>query len=128
MTSFSNQAITPGFGFARARDKAFAAVRELWRLRREQGLSQSDLADRLDRDPAWVSRKLSGPSNWTLKTFGDLADALDGEVEIRLKDLKGASPINYDAYDAYSDHNLQRSSEVNQTGQTRSLNQLTDAP
>ena len=105
MTSPSHSPpILPGFGFARARDKAFAAIRTLWKLRQAQGVTQTDLALRLDRDPAWVSRKLSGPTNWTLRTFGDLADALDGEVEIRIIDLNvGHSPANFDAYSKLED-------------------------
>jgi transcriptional regulator with XRE-family HTH domain len=105
MTSLSHSpALIPGFGFARTRDKAFAAVRKLWKLRQSQGMSQLDLAARLGRDPAWVSRKLAGPSNWTLRTLGDLADALDGEVEIQLIDLNAPPSLrNYDAYTGYGD-------------------------
>jgi transcriptional regulator with XRE-family HTH domain len=104
MTSQSER-IKPGFGFARARAQAFAALRHLWRQRRDEGWSQVELAGRLGRDAAWVSRKLSGPTNLTLRTFGDLADALDGEIEIRLGDLQspGFNKQNYDAYLDYSD-------------------------
>lgn len=111
-------ALVPGFGFARTRDKAFAAVRKLWKLRQAQGMSQLDLAVRLGRDPAWVSRKLSGPTNWTLRTLGDLADALDGEVQIQLIDLNAApSRRNYNAYSGYGDdivfeHRIERGAET----------------
>ena len=99
-----NDEIIPGFGFARSRDKAFSAIRELWETRQSQGMTQHMLAERLGKDPAWVSRKLSGPSNWTLRTFGDLADALDGEVEIRVNDLHlRPSRINFDAYSGYGE-------------------------
>jgi transcriptional regulator with XRE-family HTH domain len=109
MTSLSSEAVLPGFGFARARDKAFAAIRELWKIRRSEGVSQTDIATRLGRDPAWVSRKLSGPSNWTLRTFGELADALDGEVDIRVLDIKNAvNHSNYDAYSGYGENPEQR--------------------
>lgn len=106
MTSLSNAPVLPGFGFARARDKAFAAIRDLWRVRQQEGVTQAEVAARLGRDPAWVCRKLSGPSNWTLRTFGDLADALDGEIEISISDLKNAEGAgNSDAYCDY-DHVL----------------------
>ena len=98
-----NSEIVLGFGFARARDKAFASVRKLWKLRQSQGWTQLDLADRLGKDPAWVCRKLSGPTNLTLRTFGDLADAMDGEVEIRIVDLNDALH-NKSNFDAYSDY------------------------
>src|SRR6266702_7255878 len=87
MTSAFND-LTPkereAFGFARARDVAFSAVRDLWKRRRAQGMTQKDLATRIGRDPAWVSRKLQGPGNWTLRTIGAFVVALNGEVEIKL--------------------------------------------
>jgi transcriptional regulator with XRE-family HTH domain len=102
-------AVIPGFGFARARDKAFSSIRKLWSLRQSQGWTQLDLASRIGKDPAWVSRKLSGPTNWTLKTFGDLADALDGEVEIQILDLNAArDTANYDAYSGYGEQPIER--------------------
>jgi len=105
MTSLSRRPpLIPGFGFARVRDKAFATIRRLWEARQAEGWNQLDVANRLGRDPAWVSRKLSGPSNWTLRTLGELADALDGEVEISILDLHAAhSTNNYDAYSEYND-------------------------
>jgi len=117
MNSRSHEpAILAGFGFARARDKAFAAIRRLWTVRQSQGMTQADLAQRLGKDPAWVCRKLSGPTNWTLRTLGDLADALDGEVEIQIVDLKaGRSADNYDAYGEHEPPRARMSSQVNET-------------
>lgn len=99
----------PGFGFARVRDKAFASVRKLWNVREEQGWTQLDLARRMGKNPAWVSRKLSGPTNWTFRTFGDLTDAMDGEVEIMVRDLQGTQDLtNYDAYSDYGEPPIER--------------------
>lgn len=115
MTSpWPNAPIEANFGFSRTRDLAFAAVRSLWRLRQSQGMKQADLAARVNRDAGWVSRKLSGPSNWTLRTFGDLVDALDGEVEIRIADLRDEPKVgNYDAYSGYGEEPVEkRKSEV----------------
>jgi transcriptional regulator with XRE-family HTH domain len=92
------------FGFARARDVAFNAVRELWKRRRDQGMTQRDLAAKIGRDPAWISRKLQGPGNWTLRTIGAFVVALNGEIEIKIHDLDGASNhrMNYSgAYEEY---------------------------
>lgn len=100
MSSHSNNDLVPGFGFARARHKAFAAVRTLWSKRLKEGWSQADLAERLGRDPAWVSRKLSGPTNWTLRSLGELADAMDGELKISISDL-GESDGHRSNFDAY---------------------------
>ena len=70
------------YGFARVRDIAFDAIRLLWDRRRVAGMKQTDLANAIGRDPAWVSRSLRAPGNWTLRTIGELAEAMDGEVEI----------------------------------------------
>lgn len=89
------------FGQARLRDSAFDAVHKLWLRRLAEGMTQTDLANRLGKDPAWVSRTLKGPANWTFRTFGALVEALDGEAEIAVigKDEMPVSPRNYRAYE-----------------------------
>lgn len=91
------------YGFARLRDQMFDAVTALWRRRRAEGLSQKELAARIGRDPAWVSRSLAAPGNWTLRTAGEMIQALEGEAEIRVAALedKLESRPNYDAYAGY---------------------------
>ena len=93
--TFAYSDLTPkeleAFGFARTRDIAFNAVRSLWRRRRDRGMTQKDLAARIGRDPAWVSRKLQGPGNWTLRTIAQFVVALNGEIEIKIHDLEEAS-------------------------------------
>lgn len=91
------------FGFARVRDLAFDAVQRLWRRRQAEGMSQKHVADVLQRDPAWVSRRLRAPGNWTLRTFGEFVQALDGEAEITVYALEDppADPQNFDAYEGY---------------------------
>lgn len=42
------------------------------------GLSQADLARRLRKSPAQLSRYLSGPGNWTLDTLSGLLFAISG--------------------------------------------------
>ena len=66
-------------------------------------MKQSDIADRLGKDTAWVSRQLSGPGNWTLRTLGELCEALDGELEIIAHRIEvPAHPNgNYHAYAGY---------------------------
>lgn len=93
------------FGLARVRDLAFDAVRKLWRQRQAEGLTQKEVARRIARDPAWVSKNLKAPGNWTLKTFGELVQALDGEAEINVYALESTSgdQQNSDAYSGYLD-------------------------
>ena len=45
---------------------------------KKSGLSQADLARRLGKEPAQVSRLLSGPGNLTLETVSDLLLATSG--------------------------------------------------
>jgi hypothetical protein len=92
------------YGFARVRDQAFDAVQALWRRRQAEGMRQKDIAAFLGRKPAWVSRNLSAPGNWTLRTFGEFMQALGGEAEITahaVEDAIGATS-NHDAYDEYT--------------------------
>jgi len=91
------------YGFARARDLAFDAVYSLWRQRQEDGMKQVDIARTLDRSPTWVNRSLRGPGNWTLRTFGELVEALGGEIELSVHALEEALPArpNYHAYAGY---------------------------
>jgi len=70
------------YGFACARDVAFDAVQSLWRKRKAEGMKQTDIAKALGHHPAWVNRNLRGPGNWTLRTFGELVEAMNGEIEI----------------------------------------------
>ncbi|MGA3006066.1 MAG: hypothetical protein ABSE20_30605 [Acetobacteraceae bacterium] len=91
------------YGFARVRDQAFDAVQTLWRRRQAEGMRQKDIAAFLGRKPAWVSRNLSAPGNWTLRTFGEFMQALGGEAEITVhavEDTVGGTR-NHDAYDGY---------------------------
>ncbi len=45
---------------------------------KKSGLSQADLARRLDKEPAQLCRLLSGPGNLTVETISDLLFAIDG--------------------------------------------------
>lgn len=102
------------YGFARARDLAFDAVKELWSKRRAEGMKQIDLATKLGRDPGWVSRALRGPGNWTMRTFGELVAAMDGEIEIEIFALEEppAERPNFDAYAEYLEPTLKSVSEA----------------
>lgn len=91
------------YGFARLRDQVFDAVTALWRRRKAEGLSQKELAARIGRDPAWVSRSLAAPGNWTLRTAGELIQALQGEAEIHIaaREDKPETRVADDAYAGY---------------------------
>ena len=91
------------YGYARARDLAFDAVRRLWDLRQSQGMKQISLASKIGRDPGWVSRNLRGPGNWTLRTLGEFVVALGGRLEINIVPTETAIGLkeNFHAYHEY---------------------------
>jgi hypothetical protein len=91
------------YGYARVRDEAFLAVLKLWMKRKNEGVKITELADKLGRDKAWVSRHLKGPANWTLRTFGEMVEALDGEAEIKVFGLEEPveAPSNFNSYVIY---------------------------
>jgi hypothetical protein len=91
------------FGFARARDLAFDAIHTLWRRRQAEGMKQTHIVDAIGRDPGWVSRTFRGPGNWTLRTLGELVEALNGELEIivHAKEDVPERLVNYSAYEGY---------------------------
>lgn len=91
------------FGVARAKSIAFDAVHALWRRRRAEGRSQADLARTLDKDEGWLSKNLRGPGNWTMRTFGELVEALDGDLEIVVHAIEDPLPVttNSHAYAGY---------------------------
>lgn len=49
-------------------------------------ISKADLATKLGRTKGFVSQILSGRQNLTLRTLADLADALDGRIQLGLMD------------------------------------------
>lgn len=54
-----------------------------------KGLTKRDLALRLKKDPAQLTRLLSGSGNWTLDTVSELLLAMDSELEHHLQPLSG---------------------------------------
>jgi transcriptional regulator with XRE-family HTH domain len=105
VTPLSGRALEE-YGAERIRNEAFDQVRLLWERRKREGWTQALIAEAIERDPGWVSRNLSAPGNWTIRTIGALTQALNGEVEIRIVALEDPvdMPKNYDAYTDYDAH------------------------
>jgi transcriptional regulator with XRE-family HTH domain len=83
----------------RNRNKVFGKiVKAIADSCREQGITQKDLADRIGRKPAQLSKWLSGPSNWTLDTVSDLLFCIDAEIECEVifnKDRRKSNQFNH---------------------------------
>lgn len=92
---------TRDYVFERARSLAFDAVYALWQKRQSEGIRQKDIAEKLEKREAWVSRSLRGPGNWTVRTLAELTDALGGELEITVRPIEDISSKNYHAYVNY---------------------------
>jgi transcriptional regulator with XRE-family HTH domain len=60
----------------------------------ERGISQDELAARLDCDKAFVSRALRGQGNVTLRTMFKIARALEYRMEIGFVDLRNVPRVN----------------------------------
>jgi len=91
------------FGVARVKDVVFEAVFVLWMQRQSEGWTQKRLADAIGRDKGWVSRNLSAPGNWTLRTLGELVQALDGELNVKINPLIVKNK-EFDSSNFYSDY------------------------
>ena len=75
----------------RFKNRIFARLASFFAEEAEKtGITKKDIARRLEKDPAQISRWLSGPSNLTLETISDLLLALDAEADpppiVRFKD------------------------------------------
>ena len=58
---------------------------------KRQGITRSELAARLGKTPAYVTKLLSGRNNFTLKTMTQVAQALHLSLKVRLAPLQPAT-------------------------------------
>jgi hypothetical protein len=71
------------YGKTTTRLQVATAVWSLWeRLRKEHGLDQQWLADRMGKDKSRASRLLNAPGNWTLDTVGEILEAMGGRITL----------------------------------------------
>ncbi len=63
-------------------------------LNKAGGLMQKDIAERLGKDPGYVSRMLAGQKNMTIQTAHDLARAMDSRLEMTLKPYEEMVPTD----------------------------------
>lgn len=89
------------YGEEKAKGSAHLAVRDLFYRRIREGKKQEEIAAAIGKDPAWLSRTMKGPANWTLKTLGALVIALDGELKIQVSASEDIAVNNLTNFDAY---------------------------
>lgn len=66
----------------RLKNRTFARLATFFAEQAEEtGLTKKDLAERLGKDPAQITRWLAGPSNLTLDTLSDLLLAMEAEAD-----------------------------------------------
>jgi hypothetical protein len=63
----------------------------------EQDLTKREIASKLGKEPAQITRWLSGPGNWTLDTVSDLLLAMGGELDPAVSNIN-AQPCAMESY------------------------------
>jgi len=63
----------------------YELIKRIIRKRQSEGLTQKQLAQRLGTKQSAISRFESGQTNPTVDFLADLAEALGGQLEIKLK-------------------------------------------
>lgn len=58
---------------------------EVCRIMEAQGVTKAELAKRLDCQPAFVTKLLSGQNNFTLETMVKVARALESEIKVHIQ-------------------------------------------
>jgi predicted transcriptional regulator len=69
---------------------------EVLRRMEEVGMTKSDLASKLDVEPAAVSKLIGGTNNFTLKTMVRIARALRSRLKFSLSAIKPVSPTYHE--------------------------------
>ena len=65
-------------------DLCFLITKEITRQMTLKGMTQTQLAQKIGKTPAFVSRALSGDQNLTLKTIASFVAALDSKMEVKI--------------------------------------------
>ena len=76
--------------------------KEIQNIFSSSGLSQQELATRLDVDRSTINKRLLGEANLTLRSIGELAWAMHKEVSISFKDRNDPGR-NYHTVETYSE-------------------------
>lgn len=80
------------------------------------GLTKSEVARKLGKDPAQITRWFSGPGNWTLDTISDLLLAMESELTCEILPMRVRDePINTPVSDSSVSKSSTRSYVIKST-------------
>jgi hypothetical protein len=87
-------------GAALAKGVAFDAVYALYRRRKSEGWTNTQIASNVGVDEGWLSKQFVGPRNATINSVGTIVEGLDGILEIRAYATEDvcSERTNYNAY------------------------------
>ena len=63
-------------------------LEDFTKLENEKKITKADLARRIGREPAQITRWLGSPGNWTIETWSDLMLGMGHEPSIAVSNLK----------------------------------------
>lgn len=101
--------------------------REIQNAFLESGLKQNDLAEKLQVDRSIINRRLTGVTNLTLRSIGELAWALDRDVRIVLEPAKLGKGCNDTIHRIETKSDNEDLLEVPRAVTTRSSNSVGEA-
>lgn len=79
----------------RHKNRVYSCVVSLFsQLVETKGLTKRELAYRLDKEPAQITRWLSGPGNWTLDTVSDLLLAMGSELDCEAASVSQTTAVS----------------------------------
>jgi transcriptional regulator with XRE-family HTH domain len=68
---------------------------DLYRLMEDRGMSKAELAQRIGKTPAYLTKVLRGNSNFTVDSIVKLVHALGVQLSIRIDTAKPGSERNF---------------------------------
>ena len=87
----------------------------------KSGLSQDEIADRLGRDPAFISRCLRGQNNMTVRTINNIARSMNCRLDVNFQALSELYPSNLQPH-------VSQRAWVFETTQTGTIGSKADQP
>lgn len=95
-------------------DLCFLITKEITRQMTLKGMTQTQLAKKIGKTPAFVSRALSGDQNLTLKTIASFVAALDSKMEVKILSQESKGLWLQTSWDVQDSHHRKSTSAKKQ--------------